>query len=486
MRSHAHWILVALCLGSASTHAETLSVTAAWDGWSRPGRVTELELRIGDAVPGDYDIEIRGDGEHVIGSQITAVAGQESVLRLPVASGEDFDVTVRSADRGTVQAGVRLSLSESPLLGWAARPADEPAPDFHRVFVGAAALPRHAAAYSSIDALVIDADTLARLDDRQLAALSSHVAGCGATVLVEASKAAANMLRNSAGCGGARLSLVPTTDAASAALAAMMSAAYDGPDAARGLRAASRPDFSLWRKVVLLGCGYAAAAMVVLALKPTLAALLVPTLLVTTLALLLGRTLDSTGSLLVWSEAQQGDRIAIHASRQLETGTGRGDTDVPVLALLGNPSFCQGERASRWNFDAKESRYQSVRFEQRLFDNVSLCYAGHFPISRSARVEFDPDGAASIRNTGAGAWPQAWFASGGSVAALPAVEAGRSVVAGGGGDPSLPDSINRALLGRTPSGGTALLWPLDLSAVGDSLIHAEGWLLLRVPAGGST
>ena len=481
------WLLLLLAAvagpGTAGAAQTTLTATPAWDGWSRPGRLSELELRIGGVGEQVCSVEIEA-GTQRIATSVTGMAGRDSLLRLPVPAHTSISVRASVAGAGPANVVVPLSQAESPLLAWAAAPPPEDPAGWHRLPVGAAAFPRQAAAYSSIDALVVDAATLASLDEAQLSALIAYAKGCGPTVLVGTGAAVADMLRNAVACEGRRLAVVSTPAQASAALERMLSADSDVVQPVEGLRALGDPEPGVWNTIALLVGLYIAAAVVLSALTASFPLLIGMPAVLTALVAMLGVVSEPADRILVWSEAHSGDPVALYAARQLTTGTGRGPASLRLADLLASPERCRAERALAWEFDADRGRFDRVSYQQRLFDRAMVCYRGHFPIARSGRLEPATEGPATIRNTGPGTWPAGWVSTGGTLHAVPGLALGRSasILSAEGSPPG--DAARRAAIRRTPADGSAMLWTLDLGTISEGLDSADGWLLLRLPGGG--
>lgn len=466
--------------GSAGAAGTTLTATPAWEGWSRPGRLSELELRIGGAGEQVYSVEIEA-GSQRIATSLSAAAGRDSLLRLPVPAHETISVRASAAGIEPADVLVPLSQAESPLLAWAAAPPSADPAGLHLLPVGAGAFPRQAAAYSSIDALVVDAATLGSLDEAQLAALIAHASGCGPVVLVGVRADVADMLRHAAACQGRRLAVVPTPAQASAALERILAADNGVLQPIEGLRALGDPQPGVWNTIALLAGLYVAVAVVLSALTASFPLLIGAPAVVTALFAALGALSEPADRLLVWSEAHSGDPAAVYAARQLATGTGRGAASLRLAELLASPQRCRAERALHWNFDSDRGRFDRVSYRQRLFERTTVCYRGHFPITRAGRLEHATEGPPTVRNTGPGPWPAGWVSSGGRLYPVPGLGAGRSASLSPDDGARPRDAARRAALRRTPAVGSAMLWPLDLGTISEQLDATEGWLLLQLP-----
>jgi hypothetical protein len=473
------------CLAGATAAAAPLDVDVipAWDGWSRPGRITEVEVRLGSRERESAQITVAADGD-VVHAVVNLESGQPASLFIPVRAAELIAVEAGRegrAGRGPERRESRLAWSESPLLAWvASAPMPRSLAGYHAVAFDPGTLPHTAAAYSSIDALVIERRTLASLGQDQLAALLSFVAGCGRAILVSASPADDGLLRTAVGCGGRSFAAVASGSEVAGQLERILATPVAAPPAATTLAAINGPDLGAWYLAVTLLalCGAAtvlagifATSIAVAVLVPALAALGV-------LGFVQSRPAGT--QLTVWAETGPDDRLAQYRGLQQASVHRRGKVTIPVLAELSRPQSCRAVERIAWSWDATARRFSSVQFEGRLFASAALCYAGEFPVARSATVRGASSGPVALSNTGASAWPAGTLAWNGKLFPVAALGPGRDLVIVPGGGLQPANGGERAALARTPFDSQAILWPLDLRRVANAPVRSQAWLLLRV------
>ncbi|MEO7115456.1 MAG: hypothetical protein ABIZ18_06325, partial [Caldimonas sp.] len=153
------------CIAHANAEPRLdLTLTPAWKGWSRPGRTTEVDVRVAS------DAATRAAVEVTAARQTTTAAldlqpGRVARLQLAVDSSPSVAVRVDASSGPPLRRDVAIAQSESPLLGVALASEGRVELDgFHALSLTSDDLPRNESAYSSIDALVVDAPTLAALD----------------------------------------------------------------------------------------------------------------------------------------------------------------------------------------------------------------------------------------------------------------------------------------------------------------------------------
>jgi hypothetical protein len=449
----------------------------AWQGWSRPGRSTELEIHV--TGRGDAAVTVASDVQRIV-TAVEVSADRPARLRVPVAAAATVTVSA-AVDAGPPEAvTVALSLSESPLLAWVAS-REEPPPSvagFRTLPLAPAALPGNAPAYASIDALVISAGTLSALDEEQMVAMLGHVATCGRTVLVGADPDTAALFAAGAGCGGRALGVVPDTTGASAALAGLLQRSPREPPRAGSLATLSGADLASWRVVLATLAGCAALLLLGAVFTSSLPLLVI---LAGTLALAAAWFVQSrpaAAQLAVWAEAGPSERLAWYGALQRSTVQRRGAAVVDLHAELAAPIACRERRDATWHWDAAQRRFTRITVPGRLFDSVSVCYSGSFPVARSAAWRVTDDGRSVLRNTGPSEWPAGRLLWRGTVRALSGVAPGADVVLVTGAADGATNAVERLALSRTSPDDAALLWPLDLGTVAGAPALSQAWLLV--------
>lgn len=475
---------LALCgLAQAQVPASRLDLTAtaAWGGWSRAERATEVDVRLMSGQPARVALELRA-GRQTIVTELDLQPGRPARVQLPVAAAASISAHVRATGGAEVQRSIDVKRSASPLLGVAlaggATLAVEP---FHAVAVAADELPRQATAYAAIDALVLDAGLLRALDARQTAALLGHVAACGRIVVLNADASVRQLLAAGGGCGEQALSWAASPGQARQALLDSLSHRLPEPMGLGASAALRQPDLAVWRRVaVALAVCFAAMALVLLFSRQVLALVLTPALAAAgMLALLLAQ--KPATQLLVWGEGGSGAPLARYQAWQQVQGVARERIRVPIPpALGGSVQSCDPRQSLQLHFDAERGLAASAAFDSRLFARAWLCFAGSFPSSRSIVVEPGADGGLLVRNAGVQAWPAGRLLLAGQVDDLPALAGGAQRALPPPGAETPRGAELQLAASRVGFDGRAALWPLDLTGVVDAGTVARGWLLVAL------
>ena len=343
-------------------------------------------------------------------------------------------------------------------------------------------LPRNASAYSSIDALILDAPTLRALDQRQLGALLAHVAACGRVVLLNTDARIGQLLEGAGGCSGQSLSSAASLAEAGDRLKSSLSARLPKPMAHGDIDGLARPAHSVLTRVAVALALYFGVTVLVLMFTTHPAVLLLMPALSALAVLALLHAMQPPAQLVIWSEGMSGAPLARYWAAQQFVGVRRERMRVPIPAQLAAAAKpCDPTPAMRIDFDARRAQAAFAEFDTRLFRQVSLCYSGSFPVSRAISIGTSDDGVRTVRNSGVMAWPQGALLVGGLVHDLPALGPGdhATLVANAGQPPA--DATRRTAAMRTQPDGTAALWKLELGGVADIPVASTGWLLVSVP-----
>jgi hypothetical protein len=444
--------------------------------------VTEVELRVQAQERVGAEATITADGQ-VVRSTMQLAPGQQARLVVPVQATERITAAVAPAGMEQERREIGLSLSEAPLLAWVATaaPAQSTA-GFHVIEFDAGALPENAAAYSSIDALVIDRTLVGALTERQLAALLSFMGNCGRTVLIGSTPSAAGLLQGAVGCGGRNFAEATSTDSALASLSRLLDSTEAELPRATALATLGGHQLETWYlAVAVLAVGMAAVALAGIFSTLLATAVVVPAL-ATAAGLWFMQSRPFDAQLLVWAETRSDDRLAQYRGLQRATSSRRGDVDVPVLAVLAEPQACGVGRPSAWSWDAQGHRYTGARFAGRLFATAALCYSGSFPVTRDAVARTSAAGRVDLRNPGPAAWPPGTLVREGRVHSIPTLAPGATLALTGERSEQPATVVERHAIARTPFDRLAILWPLDLQSVDQAPPGAQAWLLLQVEA----
>ena len=473
-------LALAAALAAPSADALELEAAPAWQGWSRPGRTTELELSL--AGSGHVTITVVADRQRVT-TTVAPEPGRPARLRLPVVAASVVAVSAATPAGGTVRVSVPLALAESPLLAVVTATADVAAPPgFQRVAVPAGELPVNAAAYGSIDALLIDAASLAALDAGQWTALLGYVGSCGRTVMLGATDEAARLYATAAGCGGGAFALAATAVEAQDALAELLHRAVAAPPAATGLASIAADDLGQWHAVVLALAVAAALLLLGTVFLPSLAAQVAIAAVAAIGGAWFVQSRPVESQLLVWAEAGPGDRLAQYRALLRSTLARHGGTDLSMPAELADPRPCRELQGATWAWSADDRRYEAIAVQGHLFERVSLCFGGNFPIARAAQWRDAGDGRIAVRIQGASNWPAGTLSWQGTLVPMPSVTPGAEFIAAPEAASGPASAAARQALARTLPGAVAILWPLDLGPVQQAASRSQGWLLLTAAA----
>ena len=472
--------LALCCLAPASAEPRIeLSATPAWKGWTRPGRATEIDIRLKSDAETRASVDVAA-GRESVGASVELQAGRAARLQIAVRSAPASAVSVRVTPGSVAARDVTLAQSESPLLGVALATGELVSLEgFHAVALAADDLPRNAAAYSSIDALIIDAPTLVALDQRQLGAIVAYTADCGRLVVVDAGAAVQRLFDGARGCGAGAVTSARSLADAKAVLSASLATSMPPALSLGSAGALARPGHAAWDAIAVSLAVYLAAAALALVYLPALPViLLAPALaIVAMLALLQG--VAPTSQLIVWSEGKSAAALARYQAWQRFPGSVRERVRVPLPPQLGAAAQpCEAGQAMHFEVDASGGRALFAEFETRLFRQVALCYRGTFPMERAIAVEPRADGSYAVRNTGSRAWPSGVLLSAGRVHELPAIVPGAAAIVAGEARRPAADAALRLASTRVAVGETAALWALDLSGVAGAPVDSTGWLLV--------
>lgn len=474
--------LALCCIAHANAEPRIeLSLTPAWKGWSRPGRTTEVDIRLSS------DTATRASLDVTAGRQSTTAAldlqpGRVARLQIAVGSASAVAMRVELPAGPTARREIGIAQSESPLLGVGLVTDDRVQLDgFHAIAVSADDLPRNESAYSSIDALVLDAPTLAGLDQRQLGALVGYAAACGRLVVLNADLRVRRLLDGASGCGGRAVMSATSLADARSMLVASLATSLPQPLPFDSVGTLARPAHAAWNWIAVILAVYFAAATLALIHSSSIPVLLLTPICAIVAILALPHGMKPTSQLVVWSEGEAGAQLARYQAWQRFRGNGREHSRVAVPPQLGSSvQACDPGQEMRFEVDATGQRVAFAEFDTRLFRQVALCYSGSFPMLRTIAVDARADGSHAVRNAGARAWPQGALIVGSQVRDLPALDPGASAIIGSEVDASKRDAALRTALTRTQTQGTAALWQLDLAGVAGAPIDSQGWLLVSI------
>jgi hypothetical protein len=471
--------LLALTLATAAHADAALDVSAAFDGWSRPGRQSELRLELGAGAGGRAQLSI-DDGARRIETTLVLQSGAPALVRLPVTAGERVHVVVVRPAAPALVREFGFRLAEAPLIAWASRDSSAWPQELglQRLPVDATALPHSAAGFAGIDALVLDEATLLRLEPEQLRALAAYLGACGRVVAVSAAGAA---LKQVAGCGGGALRIVATTTAAPRALAALFEQPVAEPPRFEVLAHIAEPGLGAWPTVAAVVTVYLAAMLALAAADAGARTLILLSLLATVLVAALPGIGRAPAQLAVWAELAPGDLAARYGASLSLPGSFAGDRTLTLDAVLpaAEPCAAAGRPGgpSIWTWDRGAQRFTAVAERLPLFGSERVCFRGVFPVAaRAARIGRAGD-ALAVTNVGQGAWERGRALLQGRVYDLPPLAPGESARLV---EPRLPQTDAETLALSRSSAAGSILWPLAMPPL--SARRVAGWLSLQIAA----
>jgi hypothetical protein len=476
-------VVLALGLASVANAADPLDVEVipAWDGWSRPGRLTEVEVRLRSQRSEAVEVVLTADAASVR-TRLELGAGQASISHVPLRAAESITTNVRRNGKERANLESRLSMSESPLLAWVAPlPLAGPIGGFHAVAIEPEGLPRTAAAYSSIDALVIDRRLMSSLDQLQLSALLSHVAGCGRTIVLSpASPADEGLFRAAVGCGGRAFATVTSAGEVASSLAKIVSLATATPPVASSLATVMGADLRVWYAITALLAVCAAAIVIGAVFTSSLAASIALPALLAMAGLWFVHARAPQSRLAVWAEAGVGERVAQYQGLLQMSELRRGSVRIDVPDTLARPQTCHVDERATWEWDAGARGFSTVKVKGRLFGRASLCFAGEFPVARAAVMRPAGDGRLALSNAGGSSLPSGVLAWRGGLLPFEALQPAEQITLDPGRIAGAASGAQDLALSRTPPDAQSILWPLDLGRVQHAPAQSQAWLLMRI------
>ncbi len=472
---------LALCgvVHAAAPPAAELTAAAAWKGWTRPNRATEIELRVAALAALPATLEVVA-GRRTARMRIDAQPEVPMRVHVPVGAGDGVRLQLHRADGSTERHELKLSRSESPILAVALAAGGQVRLDgFHSVAVGAEDFPRNASAYAAIDALLLDAATVEALDARQLAALRARAGACDRIVVVELERATKRQLDGAAGCHGAPLMSASTPAEALQLLRGSLDKPQPRPMALATLRELARPDHAAWTQVAALLGVYAASAALLLIFTVTWPGWILAPLLGSVAAMVWMHTAQPPSRLAVWSEGSSGAPSASYQAWQQYSGVRREQLRFALPPqLAGGVQPCDATQPTILDIDPRSGQARAAEFGLRLFGQASLCYAGSFPMSRAFAVDEPGTDLHRVRNVGASAWPAGSWLAEGLTYALPALAPGTAAEMPVGSGHPPEDLAQRLAATRIANESSAALWALDLRGVTGIPVERQGWLLV--------
>jgi hypothetical protein len=474
------------CSLTAPSAALELALVPAWEGNYRPGASTEVLARVTSPAGGELVVSaIDATTTLTVRRHIEPNTAVEIALAIQ-PSANAVSVRARLGYGEPVEQSVQLVPLDRPLLPVVADGRDDlaawlaPAGRYVTQPVAAQSLPRTAAGYGAIAAIVLAGDTLQRLAPDQRDALRAHVATCGRVLMPSAADATAAELAALSACGDRFVSSAADPATLATALAARLAPL---PTYEQLLPLDSEPP-QLWSLVVWLFAGYlvllAALAVPRGAAGARGTALLLAAPVLTALLMLAAWWQNAPERrAILWAEQESGAATARY--RLLYGVHSRGTTqlalEVPAGLGLPEPLFEQHAEV-----DHADGATRLV-LEPRLLSRASFGFGGTFAHEARFALERDADGP-RVTYRGAGVSAPAVLVRGSRYYAVPALASGESWRPAADA-PALPRPGLPAAF--PPRGTDALLLEVPLESLLANvppLDSAHAWLALHFPPDG--
>ena len=461
----------------------SIEISLAWEGNVSTNALTELAV----VAHGDTDVALTVATESEsprISSVLKIDGSREAQAWMPVVPSSD-DVAVRTqigsdklssniasqatANRKTI--GTQPGIAPIVLLGEFA--ADRFATVAHAMQLAPSDLPRLAAAYKHIRAIVIDGNELAQLEDAQLRALVEHVGNCGRVLLIDVNVDVARLLMQRAGCGGRTIANVNRIDDVGLQLEALLNnktQQMPGQTALQRLLVRQQTDVAL---MAIFLSGFLLVFTLMASVPVTRMAALGFCLIATGFTGLLW-TGGHRDSFVAWAEVEDGYRVARYSGLEALASAGRGEQTFHTLSLGRSPHWITGDDVTLlWNAEPLD---RQLRWLPHLLQEIQVLTSGSFAIESILRAGLT-DGIATVCNLGATTTPGAFLRWGDTTYSVPALAPEQRWT------PTDEDVVRQrsAPLGllatRAQGSAIALLRPLRLPS--QSRGNQQAWLLRR-------
>lgn len=313
----------------------SLKAQPAWNGMVSPDATTEITVTLLANHNGAATITLPDHQPRLrITTQLQALQPHTLWLAVRPASGATLTVEARMEGEEAARATLNFTAIPEDVKPVASTLPLEGIP--LRLDSGAATLPRTPGGYGTIDTVILDGDTLAALDLRQLASLTEYAAGCGRIVLSGTATPRHEALA-AAACGSGFITQVRENEAALLALQQTHRAADPLPSASRlqTLLEQGAPDTSLWRALLLFFILYAAALLLFSRRLRTTAPLLLLPLLATAVGWTAWSSDQVERRLISWSEIDAQGQNARYSTLLQISGSGKGEATTQLPPGLG-------------------------------------------------------------------------------------------------------------------------------------------------------
>ena len=469
----------------------SIQVQPAWNGLTKAGTTTteiaitlladrngEVEVTLPDHDPRlRVSVSLNALQPHTLWLAVRPQLGKVLRVNARGADGEATGAVVRFDDVAEDASVVASTIHLSP------QPSSPGLQDMPMLLnPSISMLPHTPGGYGGINALILDGDSLAALDKRQLVSLQDYGADCGHIVYVGEAAARYEDLAATAGCGLRFITRVTDGNAALTAVQEMQRAVATALPSANRLQTLLNNDVfaATWSALLLFFIVYAIGLMLIARGSRKWA----PLLLVPIVAALLGWTAWSNDRvnrrLISWSEVDTHGHTMRYSALLQIAGNGKGEASTVLPASLG---LLQPQtEASMAELDSHDAgtvaavlRARSFLLSQRTFftqgnmrlePSISITMTAHGPV---------------IENRGATPSPPALLGWNDQRNPVPVLRPGERWHPPAHGTPWQVAHVEEQLLRmRTQDGTAAILLPHSLLPADGDVAHIEesGWLLI--------
>ena len=339
------WVSISVAKADSALQIE---MTPAWNGYYRPGKSTEIGVRLISQSSGIVTI-----AASKLSQTIALEAGISKFVGLPLLPDSSNMVILQVSgpdDSGTpIEKSVFLTASKIPAIalvteGLTTQDRQVIAHQLHHtdkdnfLAIAALTLPRYDPGYESVDAIIIHYRGLKNLDEQQLQALSRYLANCGKTIALEFPETVYSKLKKIAGCNGDFLVTVASPFEFSDPIKNLINQNPDPLPELSGLSIAM-PEPGIYSPYLLL-LGFCFGYLLILIMTAVITkhkyTLFILPLLATVVTIVIWRQQQPERHLISWLQMDSRQSSARYSALLSMRGTGRWQqlVDLPIAAVL--------------------------------------------------------------------------------------------------------------------------------------------------------
>ncbi len=457
-----------------------IELSPAWEGFTRPGAVTEIGIRLTAERGGPVALTVT-TAQSQLKLDTFLEANTPLTFWLPVQADAVDRPVVAARLEGAAPVHQRLSdwqLRTAPLVAAIGQP-NEPIADGEGFAVfrpRLARLPHISQAYQAIAVLWLDTTVLASLDEGQLGALQGYLAGCGRVVATGPPTDIAR-LRQQAGCQGQFIRAGGEWQQSSSAVTASLREPPPDLPAAAALRRLLPSPPGHGQPLAVFFLGYALVLMLLARTVRRARWLLLSPVAAVTLVLLTWSHGRAQGLFISWAEMVSGDPGARFAAVLQLTGMGRGAYTMSISATLGLPESTDSFFEFVYDPSAALNR---LTLYPRLGSRQELRFSGTFPVACPLGLELDRTGP-TVRSTGQSCHKNSLLIWRGQRYTVPVLASGDRWRPPAQAETWAETSMEQLLRARSMGESAVLAVPFTLreARLITADLDADGWLLIR-------